>query len=121
VQIHVAIIDRLVHHVLADAFQPQVLQPFLYDTDIDIRQRARAEIIHVADRLHQQWRIQHLVIGKRISHHGAKACQRVCENGQRFAGIVEDAVLQPVAAAAIDHKKATSHGAVPSTPSSRTR
>ena len=46
-------VDRLVHDVLAQLLQPEMLQPLLYDAHIDVGHRSRRETTLALERLHQ--------------------------------------------------------------------
>ena len=69
-------VDGLVYDIFPDALQPAVLEPFLHDADIDIRQWPQVEIVLGLERLLQDRRTEHLVIGEGFGVNSARSPTR---------------------------------------------
>ena len=59
-------IDGLMHDVLADAAEPELLEALLHDSDIDIGQRSRREVVLTGERLHEDGSAQHFVVAESV-------------------------------------------------------
>src|SRR5262249_38376337 len=89
-------VDGLVHSVLADAPEPEVLKLFLHDADIDIGDRPGCEFVLAGERLQQHRRAQHFVVADTVGPYRAHANQRIGQDGQRSLAVA-DAILEPFA------------------------
>jgi hypothetical protein len=92
-------VHRLMRRVLAQADQPGLLEPFLQPRHVGVPHRPRWRVVAVVfgERLHQQRRPRHLVVGECLAEIGVFAQRQhgVGEVGSRLAIVVGLASGEP--------------------------